>query len=160
MRKLGPWLMAMMTLLALPPAVVAQESTRYSMSPVEGGMLRLDTQTGAVSICRQQQEGDWSCAAVADSHLALQREVDRLKEENASLRAELEKLKSAGAGEQGAATDKKQDRLAPGSERRLPSDETIDELMTVLEKMVRRFQDMIESLKEQPHQKQPGEKQL
>jgi hypothetical protein len=160
MRNPVVWLMAAIAILALPPAAGAEDSARYTMSPVEGGMLRLDSQTGAVSICRQQEGGDWSCAAVPDSQLALQREIDELEAENASLRAELEKIKSAGGGEQGTATDKKQDRLPRGSERHLPSDETIDELMTVLEKMVRRFQDMIDSLKEQPPESRPGEKHL
>lgn len=160
MRNRVLWLMATIVVLALLPAAAAEESGRYTMSPVEGGMLRLDAQTGAVSICREQGEGGWSCAAVPDSHLALQRKIDELKAENASLRAELEKMKSGAGGEQGTATDKKQDRLSPGSERRLPSDETIDELMTVLEKMVRRFQDMIDSLKERPPESQPGEKHL
>jgi len=48
-------------------AVLAQERPgRYTMSPVEGGFLRLDTETGAIALCTRRNE-TWSCEPVADT---------------------------------------------------------------------------------------------
>lgn len=62
------------------------ENGRYSMSPVEGGFLRLDTRTGEVSMCRPAGD-DVRCRAAPDDVAALQSEIDRLAKENAELKA-------------------------------------------------------------------------
>ena len=57
-----------------------QAGGRYRMTPAEGGaFLRLDTQTGAMSVC-QRKDGRWACEAVPDERRALETEIDRLKE--------------------------------------------------------------------------------
>lgn len=72
-------------LLAQPAPVQSQESGRYTMVPSANGIVRLDSQTGAVSIC-SERFSRWVCQSVADDALALQREIDRLTEENARLK--------------------------------------------------------------------------
>ena len=58
-----------------------QAGGRYRMTPAEGGaFLRLDTQTGAMSVC-QRKDGRWACEAVPDERRALETEIDRLKSE-------------------------------------------------------------------------------
>jgi hypothetical protein len=58
-----------------------QAGGRYRMTPAEGGaFLRLDTQTGAMSVC-QRKDGRWTCEAVPDERRALETEIDRLKSE-------------------------------------------------------------------------------
>lgn len=48
-------------------AALAQERPgRYTMSPIDGGFLRLDTETGAVSICSKRGE-QWRCEPATDS---------------------------------------------------------------------------------------------
>jgi hypothetical protein len=135
--------------IAAQGAFGAEQDARFTMKRVDEGMLRFDSRSGAVSLC-QEQEGQWSCAPVPDTHLKMQQQLEQLRRENAALRSEVEQLKSA-AGVGGAdPADKKQDRLSPPPMFEPPSDETIDEMMDVLEKMVRRFQDMIESLQKEP----------
>lgn len=131
---------------AAPAPAVAQDAGRYSMSAVEGGMLRLDRQTGAVSFC-SSRDGSWACEPVPDSQMKLQGEIDRLKAENRDLRAKLDTpvLPAEPDGSSAERVPAPSDRDIP-----LPSDETIDELMTVLEKMVRRFKDMVDNLEERP----------
>ena len=156
MRNWALGLCLILTLPAVPNPAVAQDSGRNSMSAVEGGMLHLDRQTGAVSFC-SAKDGNWACEPVPDAQMKLQGEIDRLKAENRDLRAKLDDRAQAPASPDGG--DVEQVPAPPGKEIPLPSDETIDELMTVLEKMVRRFKDMVESLEERPGTQSPG-KQL
>jgi len=65
---------------------------RYSMTPTTNGFLRLDTQTGAVSLCVAKEAGA-ECRAAADDRAALSDEIDRLSKRNAELEGRL-----AGAG--------------------------------------------------------------
>src|SRR5262245_24198435 len=55
----------------------ASENGRYSMSPVADGVLRLDTRTGQVSLCRQRNDS-WVCEATADDRAAYEKEIARL----------------------------------------------------------------------------------
>ncbi len=48
--------------VAEPPA---DSSGRFTMSPVDGGFLRLDKQTGAVAMCAHTGT-DWACKPVED----------------------------------------------------------------------------------------------
>ncbi len=88
-------LLFFVAVLSLVSAAVAQspepppgEAGRYSMAPAEGGFLRLDKQTGAVSFCTV--DGGLSvCRASAEEKAALEAEVQRLSRENAELRAKL-----------------------------------------------------------------------
>ncbi|MGL4636506.1 MAG: hypothetical protein ACRCWF_11035, partial [Beijerinckiaceae bacterium] len=62
----------------------AQTNARFSFQPVEGGMMRLDTETGQVSLCTRTGS-DFTCRSVADDRAALDDEITRLKRENESL---------------------------------------------------------------------------
>lgn len=61
---------------------------RYSFSKVADGFLRLDTQTGEVSVCRQHSVG-WACQAVPEDRTVLESEIARLRSENAALKKDL-----------------------------------------------------------------------
>ena len=50
--------------------------------------MRLDTQTGQVSLCGHNPAG-WSCQALPDDRTALESEIGRLQSENAALKSEL-----------------------------------------------------------------------
>lgn len=132
--------------LAVAGGAGAEQAERYTMSPVEEGMLRFDSRTGTLSLCRRHW-GQWSCELVPDTARELRSELKRLEERNATLRAEIEQLKSAPSSVQEDLASKKQDRIIPKVRVLVPDDETINEMMAVLENIVRRFQDMLESLK-------------
>ncbi len=69
-----------------------QAGTRYQLTPAEGGtFLRLDTQTGATSVCRRK-DGRWACEAAADDRRALETEIDRLATENTELKGAVKRL--------------------------------------------------------------------
>ena len=64
------------------------EHGRYSFSKVADGVVRLDTQTGAVSVCSQRTVG-WVCQAAPDDRTVLEGEIARLRTENATLKQQL-----------------------------------------------------------------------
>jgi hypothetical protein len=67
----------------LAPAAIEQE--RYAMTPAEGGLLRLDRQSGSVSFCAAK-DGQAVCRAGADESAGLEAEISRLTQENDELR--------------------------------------------------------------------------
>jgi hypothetical protein len=134
-------------LVALSPAVQAQtapdsENGRYSFSTVPDGTLRLDTRTGAVSICARKDTG-WACNAAPDERQALESEIARLQGENGALKKD---MLARGLPLPGGIAS------APSAERQrelnlkvpLPSDAEIDRAMSALEKMWRRIQEMVQ----------------
>jgi len=68
-----------------PPA---DENGRYTLSATDNGYLRLDTRTGAVSVCTPK--GGWTCRVVPDERAALDQEIGRLQRQVDTLKAQLE----------------------------------------------------------------------
>ncbi|MGU3494650.1 hypothetical protein ACLBXM_11460 [Xanthobacteraceae bacterium A53D] len=56
----------------------AETQGRFSFTPVEGGVLKLDSQTGRVSFC-SNGSGGFACVAVPDSRDAYEAEIARLQ---------------------------------------------------------------------------------
>jgi hypothetical protein len=121
---------SLLLIAALSAPAVAQDAApagRYTLLPVEGGALRLDTQTGAVSIC-SGSGADVSCRPLQDEAPA---EIvggsadieDRLSE----LEARLTDLESRTA--------------------LLPDEESIDRAMTLADRVMRRFFGMVREMK-------------
>jgi hypothetical protein len=92
------------------------------MSPAEGGLLRLDKQSGAVSFCTV--EGGLSvCRVAAEERAALQAEIERLARENAELRAKL----PGGVGVEAA------------PRKGLPGEEELERALSFTERFLRRM---------------------
>jgi hypothetical protein len=70
---------------AVPPDA---DQARYSFYKVDEGFIRLDLQTGQVSLCGRQTVG-WACVAMADDRTVLENEIARLQKENAQLKQSL-----------------------------------------------------------------------
>lgn len=133
-------------------AAVAQsmpdgEKGRYMLSPVADGVIRLDTRTGAVSICSNGGAG-WACYAVPDERAALDAEIGRLQADNAKLKTELEAREPVVTGKIDEAlpkTDslKKPEPKVADGERKieipLPSDRDMDRMMSFLERAWKRL---------------------
>ena len=116
---------------AIPAMALAQmveRPGRYAMQPVEGGFARLDTDTGAVSLC-VKRGAEFSCQPVADERGQQQKEIDRLKAENLELQ---HRLADAQAGK-----DKRLD---------LPSEEDVDKALNYMERLVKKFRDKMREL--------------
>jgi hypothetical protein len=100
------------------------DAGRFTMTPVEGGALRLDTRTGRVSHCKNGSAG-WTCTSVADERAAYEEEIARLQARLAKVEAE----------------------LAARSTFTPHSDADLDRAVGFMEKFFRRFMTMIENLK-------------
>lgn len=131
---------------ALAPAAQAQpapdsENGRYSFSQVPDGMLRLDTRTGAVSICAKK-DTNWACTSVPDERQALENEIARLQRENGALKKD---LLARGLPLPGGVASAPADRQRELNLKvPLPSDAEIDRVMSAFEKMWRRLVDMMQ----------------
>jgi hypothetical protein len=64
------------------------EGGRYIFSRQANGFFRLDTQSGAVSLCSEQPVG-WACQAAPEDRAVFEREITRLQNENAALKRAL-----------------------------------------------------------------------
>jgi hypothetical protein len=112
------------------------ENGRYSFNPVADGVLRLDTRTGQVSQCSRSDAG-WTCKVVPDERSALETEIVRLQDENATMKKE---LLSRGLPVPGVSAPS---GARPGEpELKLPSDAEIDKVVSFLEKVWRRLIEM------------------
>jgi hypothetical protein len=131
---------------AFAPAAQAQpapdsENGRYTFSQVPDGMLRLDTRTGAVSICAKKDSA-WACTMVPDERQALENEVARLQRESGALKKD---MLARGLPLPGGVASVPADRQRELNLKvPLPSDAEIDRVMSAFEKMWRRLVDMMQ----------------
>jgi hypothetical protein len=116
-----------------PKVTPDSENGRFSMSPVSEGVMRLDTRTGQVSLCRKRDV--WTCETVADDRAAYEKEIGRLQQKITGLEAEL-----------GRGTNK-------GSDLKLPTEAELDRVMKFFENVFRRFIGMIEGLQREKQDK-------
>ena len=141
---------ALLIALALTGTAAAdtpdEANGRYTMSPVDGGFLRLDKQTGAVAMCARSG-GDWACKPVEDrtGDSALERAVETRRREQGSQGARQgargEPRERQAAAERGSAC-----RGPPGGKVQLPTEEEVDQALDYLEHVYKKVRDRIKEL--------------
>lgn len=104
---------------------------RYVMNPTENGFVRLDTETGAMSVCTERN-GRWVCELMEDEAKALQEEISRL-------RAEVKRLEEQAALAEPAPSTKQPERRLE-----LPTEEEVDKALDYFENIFRKFRERIE----------------
>ncbi len=122
---------------------------RFTMHQADGGYLRLDTQSGQMSMCARK-EGRWQCEALADERAALQKDIDQLAQENRDLKTAVKRLEDmVGVGDP-AGSDKRADKGFGGSgpKMQLPTEEDVDKALSYAQRMLKKFKDKIKELGE------------
>ena len=127
------------------PAAPDSENGRFVFNTVPDGLLRLDTRSGQVSLCGKRGAG-WSCQVVPDERTAFETEISRLQNENGALKKELVTRGIPLPG--GSRLDAPVASADPGAGAnapalKLPSDADVDRVMSFVEKLWRRFVDMV-----------------
>jgi hypothetical protein len=80
--------------MALTVPATADDATpdsangRYMFNKTADGVVRLDTQSGEVSLCSRKSVG-WACEAAPEDRTVLENEIARLRAENAALKKEI-----------------------------------------------------------------------
>lgn len=106
-------------LLAAPGRAAEQDATRFQLERSGDHFVRLDRQTGAMSIC-QDQNGNLVCRMAADERTAYDDELDRLSDR-------VTKLEKTVAANKGSS---------------LPSDADVDRTLGIMQKFMRGFMGM------------------
>jgi exonuclease VII small subunit len=114
----------------------AEGEGRYRMEKTETGFIRLDTASGDVSLCREQ-DGQIVCRMAADERAAFEKELDLLAKR-------VDALEKGGVSAQ------------TGAKPALPSDEEIDRTMSIMEKMMQRFMGIVKNLEDGEEETAPG----
>ena len=130
---------AMSTAMAAGPDRPDGPPGRYTMHPADGGFLRLDTQTGQMSMCQRSAGsagGAWNCSMLPDERVALERE-------NQDLKTAVKRLEDlAGVAGPREADDK-------GPMARLPTEDDVDKAMSYVQRMLKKFREKVRELEDQ-----------
>jgi len=147
-RLLAP--VVLVVLATLPASAQPREAPgRFTMQPIEGGFLRLDTQTGAVSTCRAGAGNLVLCQPAQEEQQGLAKEIARLNAENVELKAEVKRLQETAGAQPGPPV------AGPPAEKfQLPSEEDVDSALDYLEGMFKKFRDRLRNLEQDG--KKPG----
>ncbi len=118
-----------------PSAAPATGDGRFVLRDTPDGLLRMDSRTGAISLCTRTA-GSLACRLVPDDRAALEQEIERLKAEN-------ETLKRGG-------TPAARPGQPGGEGLNLPSDAEVDRALSLAERIWRRLRGMIRESEENP----------
>lgn len=142
--------------LSFAAAGAEEAAGRYTMTPTDGGFIRLDTQTGAMSLCTNK-DGSWACRAMPDDQKALQDHVARLEAEVKSLKDENKRLEDVlglnpDKPKDGPGLAAPQDGTTPApppQSFKLPSEKDVDKAFDYFEGLLKKFKDRLKKLEEQ-----------
>jgi hypothetical protein len=124
---------------------------RYTMSPVEGGVLRLDKETGAMALCTRRNE-KLVCDPVDDHARVDDGQLAKLEAENRALRDRVKALEeSAARGDTAKAPE------VPENKMQLPTEEEIDKALDYAERMFKKFRDRLQKADPSQPKPKPGD---
>ncbi|MBL8580046.1 MAG: hypothetical protein JNK47_22820 [Mesorhizobium sp.] len=123
------------SVLFVPFAAGAQstEADRYRLEKTPGGYVRMDTQTGEMSMC-EDRAGELVCRLAADERRAMETEVERLQSEIKNINDRLAGVKAL--EDRVAALE---NSLAAKIEQSLPTEEDFNRTMSYMERFFRSF---------------------
>lgn len=125
-------LAGLLTVLAAVPATA--ETGRYQFERTEAGIVRLDTETGAVALC----SGDpLQCRESGNGTPVADSDIERIEQRLAALERRIAALEKDGSGDA------------------LPSEEEFDRTLSLMERFMRRFFGVIQEFGDTPETPPP-----
>lgn len=144
---------------ALPAFAADDEAGRYSMSPTEGGFVRLDRNTGAMTFCTKgdasKSEPAWACTPMGDAQQLSNSERERLEAENKALKTDkqhLEEMLGMADPSKPGATSPDTGSAAPPM--KIPSEKDVDQVFDYFEGMMKKFRERMKKLEDTPGKEQ------
>ncbi len=142
MRRIA-WTFPLLLVPVVAGASLAAEPDRYRLERTPDGYVRMDTRTGALSLC-VERSGDLVCKASVEEPVSPAAEIDRLRAEVSALQARVEKLENS---------------LAARVEKSLPTEEDFNRTMGYMERFFRSFMAIVKDFEAdegKPAEPQPG----
>ncbi len=121
-------LIATLAFAAAPAA--AEDEGRFRLEKTPDGYVRMDTQTGEMSLC-EMRGGQLVCKLAADERSALQDELDRLSTRLAAIEERLAKIEA---------------NPIVKPENLLPSDEEFQRSLGLMEQFFRKFMGIVKDM--------------
>lgn len=138
MRSSAFLLIPLLAGLGAGPASAA-ETQRFQMEKTDKGYVRMDTQTGEMSIC-EERSGQLVCKLAADERSALQDEIGRLQTELKAIEERVVKLEGS---------------LTAKLESTLPTEEEFEKTMGYMERFFRSFMGIVKDFEKEDKAAQP-----
>lgn len=113
--------------LSAGAALAAEDTQRYQLEQTDNGYVRMDKQTGEMSIC-EERSGQLVCKLAVDERTAFQDEVERLQSDLKAMDRRIFKLENS---------------LAARVESSLPTEEEFNKTMGYMERFFRSFMGII-----------------
>ena len=124
-------------LIPLLAGASAAEPDRYRLEKTPNGYVRMDTRTGAMSIC-EEKWGELVCKMAADERTAVQDEIERLQTE---LKALNDRLATVKVLEDRVA--RLENSMTARIEKTLPTEEDFNKTMSYMERFFRSFMGIV-----------------
>lgn len=108
----------------LSPAL-AEQDERYRLERTQEGYVRLDTQTGRMSLC-VERDGQLVCKMAADDHAAYEQDLYKMAEKIDELEQRITKLETQ-----------------PRAQETMPSEEEFEQTLGYMERFFRSFMGIV-----------------
>ena len=118
----------------------AANANRYVMTPANGGFVRMDTLTGALSFC-STSSGTLVCKLSDDDRAAVMEELNKLRKKNKELSEENRRLEDMLLGDDNGKGTTRNKRTF-----KLPSEKEVDQALGYIERMYKKFRDKFKEL--------------
>ena len=125
-----------LVLAGLAGSASGEETERYRLERTDNGYVRMDTQTGEMSIC-EERTNQLVCKVAAEERTAFQDEIERLQARLDAVEARVAKL---------------EERAVP--EALMPSEEEVDKSLDIMEKFFNRFMGIVKGWEKEEAQPQ------
>lgn len=139
------------------------ESGRFTLLETKDGVLRLDKRNGTIDTC-VKKENEWQCRPITDNSRDYKPEDKELDQESQDIISEL-RLKNLKLKQRIADLEAQQNLNSPDADGKfkreekslkLPTDEEVDEAISYMERMIRKFSGAMERLRKERQEEAPG----